>query len=316
MSSTSRWARWCTQVGGAARPPTSAGAGLGEAWSTVLGACCAGSSPTRTHPPTSGVDYEAILRQAEQEADVIIWDGGCAGRLAWRRLAPVAQWLMQPAAEHPTRPARPICAALPPDRVPAATNPPVPPTHPPAAGGNNDTPFYRPDLFVCVTDPHRLGHEQRFYPGDICFRCQAGAQTSSACIRPHCKPPPHPTSPAWPPPAPQDGRRARHKQGKHRAGGGRGQAARGGGAHQPARPGARRMAWCLWQSVRLCRSAAPCAAGSLRPGSGCRCGMQRRAPDLPAHSRTSALHRAGRCTSPTRPSRWTPHSWCAASAWC
>jgi hypothetical protein len=37
-------------------------------------------------------------------------------------------------------------------------------------GGNNDTPFYRPDLFICVTDPHRVGHEQRFYPGDVCFR--------------------------------------------------------------------------------------------------------------------------------------------------
>ncbi|EFN59399.1 hypothetical protein CHLNCDRAFT_33851 [Chlorella variabilis] len=59
----------------------------------------------------AGVDYEAILRQAEKEADVVIWDGG-----------------------------------------------------------NNDTPFYRPDLFICITDPHRVGHEQRFYPGDVCFR--------------------------------------------------------------------------------------------------------------------------------------------------
>jgi predicted GTPase len=54
----------------------------------------------------SGVDYEAILRQAEQEADVIIWDGG-----------------------------------------------------------NNDTSFYKPDLTITVTDPHRAGHEASYYPG-------------------------------------------------------------------------------------------------------------------------------------------------------
>lgn len=59
----------------------------------------------------AGVDYKAILRQAEQEADVVIWDGG-----------------------------------------------------------NNDTPFYAPDLYICVTDPHRVGHEQRYHPGDVCFR--------------------------------------------------------------------------------------------------------------------------------------------------
>ncbi|KAL4426373.1 hypothetical protein ABPG77_004667 [Micractinium sp. CCAP 211/92] len=59
----------------------------------------------------AGVDYEAILRQAEKEADVVLWDGG-----------------------------------------------------------NNDTPFFKPDLFVCVTDPHRVGHEERFHPGDVCFR--------------------------------------------------------------------------------------------------------------------------------------------------
>ena len=48
----------------------------------------------------AGVDYEAILRQAEQEADVILWDGG-----------------------------------------------------------NNDLPFYKPDLHIVVADPHRPGHE-------------------------------------------------------------------------------------------------------------------------------------------------------------
>ena len=55
----------------------------------------------------AGVDYEAILRQAETEADVILWDGG-----------------------------------------------------------NNDFPFYRPDLFVVVADPLRPGDESRFHPGE------------------------------------------------------------------------------------------------------------------------------------------------------
>lgn len=59
----------------------------------------------------AGVDYEAILRQAELEADVIVWDGG-----------------------------------------------------------NNDTPFYKPDLFITVTDPHRVGHETMYHPGDVNFR--------------------------------------------------------------------------------------------------------------------------------------------------
>ncbi|HET7646332.1 MAG TPA: cyclic 2,3-diphosphoglycerate synthase [Candidatus Limnocylindria bacterium] len=59
----------------------------------------------------AGVDYEAILRQAEHEADVIVWDGG-----------------------------------------------------------NNDFPFYRPDLFVVVADPLRAGHEQRFHPGETNVR--------------------------------------------------------------------------------------------------------------------------------------------------
>ncbi len=54
----------------------------------------------------AGVDYEAILRQAEQEADVILWDGG-----------------------------------------------------------NNDTPFYKPDLHITIVDPHRPGHELSYYPG-------------------------------------------------------------------------------------------------------------------------------------------------------
>ncbi len=59
----------------------------------------------------AGVDYEAILRQAEQEADVIVWDGG-----------------------------------------------------------NNDLPFYKPDLFITVADPHRPGHELSYYPGESNLR--------------------------------------------------------------------------------------------------------------------------------------------------
>jgi predicted GTPase len=55
----------------------------------------------------AGVDYEKILRQAEQEADVVVWDGG-----------------------------------------------------------NNDTPFYYPDVHVVVFDPHRAGHERLYYPGE------------------------------------------------------------------------------------------------------------------------------------------------------
>ena len=55
----------------------------------------------------AGIDYEKILRQAEQEADVIVWDGG-----------------------------------------------------------NNDTPFYKPDINIVVFDPHRAGHETSYYPGE------------------------------------------------------------------------------------------------------------------------------------------------------
>jgi predicted GTPase len=59
----------------------------------------------------AGVDYEAILRQAEQEADVIVWDGG-----------------------------------------------------------NNDLPFYQPDLHIVVADPHRSGHELSYHPGEANLR--------------------------------------------------------------------------------------------------------------------------------------------------
>ncbi len=33
-------------------------------------------------------------------------------------------------------------------------------------GGNNDTPFYRPDVHIVVFDPHRAGHETRYHPGE------------------------------------------------------------------------------------------------------------------------------------------------------
>ncbi len=59
----------------------------------------------------AGVDYEQILRQAEQEADVVVWDGG-----------------------------------------------------------NNDLPFYKPDLHIVVVDPHRAGHELAYHPGEANLR--------------------------------------------------------------------------------------------------------------------------------------------------
>ncbi|MBN2611377.1 MAG: hypothetical protein JXB00_07470 [Bacteroidales bacterium] len=37
-------------------------------------------------------------------------------------------------------------------------------------GGNNDFPFYRPDLMITVADPHRAGHELSYYPGEITLR--------------------------------------------------------------------------------------------------------------------------------------------------
>ncbi|HPC21285.1 MAG TPA: cyclic 2,3-diphosphoglycerate synthase [Phycisphaerae bacterium] len=33
-------------------------------------------------------------------------------------------------------------------------------------GGNNDMSFYKPDLYITVLDPHRPGHERRYYPGE------------------------------------------------------------------------------------------------------------------------------------------------------
>jgi len=37
-------------------------------------------------------------------------------------------------------------------------------------GGNNDFPFFKPDLTIAVTDPHRAGHELSYYPGEVCLR--------------------------------------------------------------------------------------------------------------------------------------------------
>jgi predicted GTPase len=59
----------------------------------------------------AGVDYEAILREAEKEVDIVLWDGG-----------------------------------------------------------NNDFSFYVPDLLIVVADPHRPGHETRYYPGETNVR--------------------------------------------------------------------------------------------------------------------------------------------------
>ncbi len=59
----------------------------------------------------AGVDYEKILREAEKEADIILWDGG-----------------------------------------------------------NNDLPFFKSDLQIVVVDPHRPGHELRYYPGEVNLR--------------------------------------------------------------------------------------------------------------------------------------------------
>jgi predicted GTPase len=56
----------------------------------------------------AGVDYASILKEAEKEADVVLWDGG-----------------------------------------------------------NNDIPFYEPDVWVTVVDPHRAGHEISYYPGEV-----------------------------------------------------------------------------------------------------------------------------------------------------
>jgi len=37
-------------------------------------------------------------------------------------------------------------------------------------GGNNDLPFYKPDLHIVVVDPHRAGHELKYFPGEANLR--------------------------------------------------------------------------------------------------------------------------------------------------
>lgn len=37
-------------------------------------------------------------------------------------------------------------------------------------GGNNDLPFFRPDVHIVVADPHRAGHELRYHPGETNLR--------------------------------------------------------------------------------------------------------------------------------------------------
>ena len=37
-------------------------------------------------------------------------------------------------------------------------------------GGNNDLPFYRPDLMMTIVDPHRPGHELLYHPGEANVR--------------------------------------------------------------------------------------------------------------------------------------------------
>jgi predicted GTPase len=37
-------------------------------------------------------------------------------------------------------------------------------------GGNNDFPFYKPSKHIVLVDPHRVGHELRYYPGETNVR--------------------------------------------------------------------------------------------------------------------------------------------------
>jgi predicted GTPase len=37
-------------------------------------------------------------------------------------------------------------------------------------GGNNDLPFFTPTLHLCLVDPHRVGHESRYHPGEANLR--------------------------------------------------------------------------------------------------------------------------------------------------
>lgn len=59
----------------------------------------------------AGVDYGEILKEAEKESDIILWDGG-----------------------------------------------------------NNDMSFIKPELQICVVDPHRVGDEMKYHPGETNVR--------------------------------------------------------------------------------------------------------------------------------------------------
>ena len=37
-------------------------------------------------------------------------------------------------------------------------------------GGNNDIPFFKPDVWVTLADPHRPGHEASYFPGEVNIR--------------------------------------------------------------------------------------------------------------------------------------------------
>ncbi len=59
----------------------------------------------------TGIDYAEVLRLAQRDGDVVLWDGG-----------------------------------------------------------NNDFPFFAPDVYITVVDPHRAGHELTYHPGEINVR--------------------------------------------------------------------------------------------------------------------------------------------------
>ena len=63
----------------------------------------------------AGVDYGEVLSRAQEEADILVWDGG-----------------------------------------------------------NNDTPFFKPTVHIVLVDPHRPGHELRYYPGETNLRLADG----------------------------------------------------------------------------------------------------------------------------------------------
>ena len=96
--------------------------------------------------------------------------GSCGSGRGGGSMQSINQWCIcsrhfdHAVGAHSCLAASPLLSSL---ALPLLPRPPL--SHLPP-GGNNDTSFYTPDLLICVTDPHRVGHEQRFYPGDVCFR--------------------------------------------------------------------------------------------------------------------------------------------------